>query len=144
MKYEYTMRSNDDFAVSAMVWHELYPKLKLGLFQSLLCKHLKIKDYSEIVKHYYFVFIVMQKLVPQETHRFQTKTGFLLNSLIMDYDKFAQADEAQAMQMQAELYLEGIKYIPKSWGMKKRPFDWQKFYTDVRNLFVEQGWIKEN
>ncbi|TAE01212.1 MAG: hypothetical protein EAZ97_03640 [Bacteroidetes bacterium] len=130
-----------EFPISAIVWHELTPKLKFWEMKHLLCDHLKIKDYSNEVKEYFFVFIVFS-LGGKTNHFFNKKKGVLWHGLALDYAKFEAANLEEALQMQAELYLQGIKDIPKIRGMKKVAFDWERFYADAKNLFEKQGWIK--
>ncbi|TAE01210.1 MAG: hypothetical protein EAZ97_03630 [Bacteroidetes bacterium] len=132
-----------EFSNSAIVWHEVENKLKFREIEHLLCDHLKMKDYSNEVKEYFFLFVVSYKLTYQISHFFNKKKGVLWHGLALDYAKFEAANLEEALQMQAELYLQGIKDIPKIRGMKKIAFDWERFYADAKNLFEKQTWIKK-
>jgi len=46
-----------DFCVSASIWHEVYSKLILNEIEEELLTHLRIADYTTDVKQYFFVFI---------------------------------------------------------------------------------------
>ncbi|TAE02823.1 MAG: hypothetical protein EAZ97_02185 [Bacteroidetes bacterium] len=129
-----------EFSVSAIIWHELTHKLKFTELQNLLCDHLKLTNYTTEVKKYFFVYVAMFLEYEKPKH-FTKKKAILRHTLVLDYQKFAIASEKEALQMQAELYLQGIKEIPKIRGMKKIAFDYEKFYTDAKLLFQKQGWI---
>ncbi|TAD98941.1 MAG: hypothetical protein EAZ97_09990, partial [Bacteroidetes bacterium] len=131
-----------EFSNSAIVWHEVGHKLKIREIKHLLFDHLKMKDYSNEVKEYFFIFIAVSYHY-EERHFFNKKKGVLWHGLALDYAKFEASNLEEALQMQAELYLQGIKDIPKIRGMKKIAFDWEHFYSDAKNLFEKQGWIKK-
>jgi hypothetical protein len=136
-----------DFDISAICWHEVYPKMQLLKIRNFLNNSLRISNYSSEVKSYFLLFIVE---LPQNTiHEKKWKKGFykkdtvIENNLHLDYHKFEKATETEALTMQAEAYLEGILQIPTLRGMKKVKFDSQKFYDDCKNLFENAGWIKK-
>ncbi len=136
------------FPISGACWHELYPKLKVHEIEPLLFNHLKLSDYTDtsIIKRYFFMFIIMP---PENLNHenwgkyFSAKTGIIHNYQKIDFELFKQANETEALQMQAEAYLQGILAIPSLRGMKKVFFDTAKMYADVKGLFVEKEWLEK-
>jgi hypothetical protein len=107
-------------------------------------KVLALKNYTSEISEIYFTFMVLPKEV--ETWR-DSKSSFspqkkkLCPVAWLDYAKFAQATDKEAIQMQAQVYLDTILTFPSIKGLKKNPFDYQKFYKDVKALFEKEGWV---
>lgn len=136
------------FPISGACWHELYPKLKVHEIEPLLFKNLKLSDYTDIdtVKRYFFMFIIMPPDNPNHNswgRYFSAKSGIIHNYVKMDFELFKQANMQEALQMQAEAYLQGISEIPMLRGMKKIAFNQEKMYLDVKKLFLEKQFIKK-
>ena len=65
------------------------------------------------------------------------KDKSLILYLLLDYEHFITANKKQAIKMMSELYLEGINmFLPK-----RKDFDYNNFYLDVKQLFEEKKWI---
>ncbi|MCU0391933.1 MAG: hypothetical protein MUE81_12505 [Thermoflexibacter sp.] len=134
------------FPISGACWHELYPKLKIHEIEPLLFHHLKLTDYTDTsaVKRYFFMFVIMPPDNPNHDSwgkYFSAKSGIIHNYVKMDFELFKQANESEALQMQAEAYLQGITIIPSLRGMKNIFFDTEKLYADVKNLFLRKEWV---
>jgi hypothetical protein len=134
-----------DFEITAVCWHEVYPKLQLLKMRNLLNNSLSINNYSSEAKSYFVLFIL--ELPKNNIHEKKWKKGFYKKEAVIEtnfyfnYQKFEKATETEALTMQAEAYLEGILQIPTLRGMKKVAFDSQKFYQDCKILFENAGWI---
>lgn len=134
-----------DFYITSASWHEVSHKIKFADFENLLSNNLKISDYSEQVKQYQFLFVAVQPTNRNHDNwraYFSSKRGILYHNLKLDFERFQQADQEEAYQMQAQLYLQSILEIPTLRGMKKVAFDYQKFYDHAQNLFLKKGWLK--
>ncbi len=129
--------------ITSVAWHEVSPKMRNSELRKAL-KALNIVNYTSEIKEVYFTFMVLPADV--ETWR-DSKSSYSPQkkklSLIawLDYKKFAQASDKEAITMQAQTYLDTILTFPTIRGLKKNPFDHQKFYNDVKALFEKNQWI---
>lgn len=134
-----------DFLIPSASWHSISSKLINREMEDILCQSLTIKDYSDAVKQYYFMLIAVPADNPNHDNwakYYSKKRGVLYNNLKLNFDGFESVNLEEAYQMQAELYLKSVFEIPTLRGMKNTPFDAQKLYEDVRELFIQQGWLK--
>jgi len=134
-----------DFYFTSASWHEVHDKIEVLEFEEFISNNLKISDYSNEVKQYQFLFIAVQPDNPNHDDwrkYYSKKRGILYNNLKLDFERFEKANQAEAYQMQAELYLKSIFEIPTLRGMKKVHFEAQELYEDVRKLFLQKGWLK--
>jgi len=133
------------FYSTSVAWHEIDSKVIARAFKHLVSKNLRMSDYSDEVKQYQFLFIAVQP--DNRNHdnwrKYYSKArNVIYNNLKLDYERLEKADQIEANQMQAELYLKGIFEIPTLRGMRKVDFDAQRFYEDARYLFIQQGWLR--
>lgn len=129
--------------VTSIAWHGVSPKMRNSELRNIL-KVLDLKNYTSEISEIYFTFIVLPKEV--ETWRdskssYSPKKKKLCPIAWLDYTKFAQTTDKEAIQMQAQAYLDTILTFPSVKGLKKKPFDYQQFYKDVKALFEKEGWI---
>jgi len=135
---------HDHFPVNAYAWHELAPKLLSYEIRNILGSHLILTDYEAQTKMYWLRMLVMLPSPLNETkppRYFSKKQGILYDYLELDCETMLKVSIPEAHQMQAEAYLQAILKIPTIRGMKKRNFQTEKFYADVRQLFQQAGWV---
>ncbi|TAD97988.1 MAG: hypothetical protein EAZ97_11560 [Bacteroidetes bacterium] len=133
----------DHFRVTRCAWHEIEKKLLGGEIRQLLVDNLKISNYSTDVKKYWIRLLALLPNSPMENQPryFSQKTGILHHHYALDWEIIRDLPLDQCYTLQASAYLRAILDIPKIRGMKNRFFDVEKFYEDVQNLFILEGWL---
>jgi len=97
---------------------------------------------SSKVKEIIFAFqIEPEPVFFKLTNRFAYKKGIIFLYGKIDYETFKNATEQEALALMCESYLEAILTIPSLRGMKKIAFDAQKLHQDLRNMFLEKGFL---
>jgi len=70
--------------------------------------------------------------------RFRRKKKELEIRMNLDYEKVLKADEKETLFLIANAYLEVIQQFLS----QRKDFDFQQFYEDTQNLFLEKGLLK--
>lgn len=112
--------------------------------KEILNKNISIKNYS---KELTTIFVIYQAFEPNNQYRkvedytrFRRKSKILELYLTLDYYCFLKANENQASELLAGTYLKGIeKYL-----IIRKDFDGQRFYNDVKQVFQENGILKQD
>ncbi len=137
------MQRTGDFRFTDISWHEVSHKVvdPYTTLSELLNKFLKIKEYGIILDYIFLIFIVDTATVHRARKYYSPKNKYLSVRRKLDYQKFVQANDSEALEMMALSFLDVIKQFPK-WKIKD--FDWQRLYADARKLFVEHHFIRES
>ena len=110
----------------------------------LLNSKLDIKNYSSnLINYYTTTFLIYphyngKGVNWQERKYFKRKEKkFFIDVRFPDYERFCNADKKEALQIMAEQTLRGTKkYLSKVKG-----FEFEKFYNDMKQLFIKEGII---
>ena len=104
-----------------------------------LVDQLDLSKYTSQVKNLVFMYIAISSPNHPEHLEFESDDDTLGIRLKLDYDKFLEASDSEAIDMMKNLFLEGIDRY-KDLDVE---FDIQQFKADVQNLFFPQA-VEEN
>lgn len=99
-------------------------------------------DYGKGIKLIVFMpMAVSDELIYHPEHKkYRPRAKRLELSLKLDYDRFAAADEREAVRMTAELFYNAIDEY-EALGVKD--FDTDRFRKDIRDFFIKNGYLDE-
>jgi len=137
----------NDFGFTAYVWDGL--NFKHWLFrpvEELIVQNFELKNYtySEKISRIIFAFQINPSPVNRifdYPNTFAYKRGLLFLYGKIDYQIFLEASDKEALNLMCQSYLDAILTIPSLRGMKKVLFDAQKLHDDLKNLFLEKGFL---
>jgi len=106
---------------------KIYPLLDL----------LDCKNYSATVEHFIVILVAFSpQTFPEKDKLFFRRSKNEIEIRInVDYEKLLVSTETETLQLIAQTYLLAIERFL----MKRKDFNAKKFYTDVENLFRENG-----
>lgn len=132
------------FGFTANIEQDLFNKVsQYTELKELLNSKLEITKYTNLLNKILFVFIALnpQNLYKVENfQRFRRKEKIVEIGINLDYNRLLQSDEDETLELLAETYLKGIeKYL-----IVRKDFDGQRFYNDVKQVFQENGILKQD
>lgn len=134
---------HESFQFSASIDEEIFRFFKIiKPLELLLNTHLDLAKYGDEVKIIGFFFLANNPTFPifKEGAFYTKKNQELFLQKALDFEQLLTANEEQAKQIMANLFLASILTYPKIRGMKKVKFDVQTFYDDVQALIKNAEW----
>ena len=131
---------NKSFGFTAKVDEKnLHKVLQFRLIKELLNKHLNLSDYTKELSEIVFVYLASSpeiSIPEKDFKKYRRKHKCLEIGVNIDYQCICKADKENSLKILAETYLKGIKT-----NMRYKDFDHNKFYKDVKQLFVDNKLI---
>jgi len=134
MNYKFTFSIDND-----SIMNKIYSYTEI---KSLLENHLSENDYSNQINAIFTIYQIFADLRLRENYietlKYRKKNKEYELYLNLNYNQLLQANEEESIGLLAETYLKGIeKYL-----IGRKDFDGNKFYADVKQLFTENGILK--
>ncbi len=111
--------------------------------ENLLNKNCAIENYSLNVKSVFFIFIVTEpknSICRKDKITFLTKNKILKISFNLNYNEFLTIEEHNSIKILAFAFLKAIQ----TFLLNRKDFNGEKFYQDVKNLFIQENLIPKN
>lgn len=134
--------SDRQIYISARLWHEIDPKVRLAPFIYALHDGIDLSKYGNGLKKFFFTFLILKP----DNKRFLPGTYFSKKkreaeiAVAIDYDTAFNASQEDLIKMMEAAYLEGISLIdtlPLDGG-----FDVAAFKRDVEDIFSQDKWYE--
>ena len=131
------------FGVTAKIGEgefDLYVVL-INLLQDKLNQYLNIKDYSTSLRLILIIYVshgMSPRLHPNSISYSKKKQSLVLQYRLKG-DKMLEKSQSQNLQTLTLAYLEALKEAKEKKRIKD--FDFDKFRTDVAELFEAEGWL---
>jgi hypothetical protein len=128
--------------VSARLWHEIVPKVRLAPFIYALHEGIDLSKYGSGLKKFYFTFLILKP--ENQLHfpgvYFNKKKRSAEIAVGINYDEAVKASKCELIKMMEKAYLEGIDMIGTI--RLKDDFDIEKFKEDVKAIFSVDKWYE--
>ena len=128
--------------ISARLWHEIQPKVRLAPFVYALHYGIDLSKYGDGLKKFYFTFLILRPertLFPPGTYFDEEKRSAEI-AVKIDYDKALHSSKEEIIKMMENAYLEGIDLI--STLPLPGEFDVAAFRKDVETIFAVDKWYE--
>jgi len=130
------------FGFTGNIHESVFSKIsRFTVIEKILNEFLVFSKYSHELQGIVFVYIALKpdfNYTVADFSKFRRKNKIIEIGINLDYNQLIQADDENTLELLSETYLIGIeKYLTG-----KKDFDGNKFYTDVKQLFTENGILK--
>ena len=137
------MLRTQDFRITGIIWHELGFEKGLEDFKFLeriINEFLSIRNYGNGLKYTLFIYLIdLPNTIHQEGKYYSKKNQYLKIIKKIDFDLAMRLPRDEYQSLLASTYLSSVEEY-KNWKIKD--FDCERFYQDLKQLFLDKGLIK--
>lgn len=128
--------------ISARLWHEIQPKVRLAPFIHALHDGIDLSKYGDGIEKFYFTYIIVKPhSINNVTYsRYYKKSRKVDMAVAIPYEQAWEASTAEMIQLMQEAYLEGIDQL--STLPVQGEFDVEAFRKDVEAIFAIDKWYE--
>lgn len=128
--------------ISARLWHEIQPKVRLAPFVYALHDGIDLSKYGAGLKKFFFTFLILrpERMLFTPGTYFDKEKRSAEIAVQIDYDKVEKASKEEVIKMMEDAYLEGIGLIATL--PLPDEFDVDAFKEDVKAIFSVEKWYE--